>query len=242
MTENMETSIPLFPCQSFAETLEFYQTLGFEVTHRQETPYLYGAVRQGSFHLHFSRLTMYGAKNAFGTCLVFVPDIELYHQRFADALRAKHGKIPTAGIPRITRLMKGQTRFKVFDPSGNMLIYIDQNEADTSYEWSGEALSELAAALENAVFLRDTYANDQAAAKVLDKALAQHKSAAPIDRARALAARAELAVAMDQLELAHTFRDELKQIPLSEAEHVQFRHELEAAEQLEQWLTQRAKS
>ena len=234
----METSIPLFPCQSLAETLEFYQTLGFEITHEQETPYLYGAVHLGNFHLHFSRLTMYGAKNAFGSCLVFVPDIGLYHQRFADGLRAKYGKVPTAALPRITRLMKGQTRFKVFDPSGNMLIYIDENEADTGYEWSEESLSELAAALENAVFLRDTYANDQAAAKVLDKALAKHKSAAPIDRARALAARAELAVAMDQLELAHTFRDELKRIPLSEVEHDQFRHELEAAEHLERWLTQ----
>jgi catechol 2,3-dioxygenase-like lactoylglutathione lyase family enzyme len=31
---NDESAIPVFPCASPDETLEFYQALGFEVTHR----------------------------------------------------------------------------------------------------------------------------------------------------------------------------------------------------------------
>jgi hypothetical protein len=38
---------PLFPCVSLDETLAFYRALGFEVTHEQSDPYVYGAVRRG---------------------------------------------------------------------------------------------------------------------------------------------------------------------------------------------------
>lgn len=234
----METSIPLFPCASLNETLAFYQALGFEVTFQQQDPYPYGAVRLGGFNLHFSRLTMYGAKNAFGTCLVFVPQVGPYHQAFAGSLRLKYGRVPTTGLPRITRLRKDQTRFKVFDPSGNLVIYINQDEPDGTYSWSEVSLSELAQALENAVFMRDTYANDQSAAKILDTALARHKSADPVDRARALAARAELAVAMGQAEHVQAIRAELAQVPLSAEDHERIRDELQAADDLERWLTQ----
>lgn len=41
--------------------------------------------------------------------------------------------------------------------------------------------------------LRDTYADDKAAASVLDLVLTRHKTADPVERARALAMRAELA-------------------------------------------------
>jgi len=235
----METTIPLFPCVSLDETLDFYQTLGFEVIFQQKDPYMYGAVRLGGFDLHFSRLTMYGAKKAFGACLVFLPEVGPYHRTFADGLRVKYGQVPTAGFPRITRLRRDHTRFKVFDPSGNMVIYINRDEPDAVYGWSEENLSELAQALENAVFLRDTYANDRSAAKVLDVALARYESADPVDRARALAARAELAVAMGDAERAQAVRLELQQIPLSDEDRERFRYELQAADDLERWLTQK---
>jgi catechol 2,3-dioxygenase-like lactoylglutathione lyase family enzyme len=234
----METAIPLFPCVSLDETLDFYQTLGFEVTFQQKEPYPYGAVCLGGVKLHFSRLTVYSPKNAFGTCLVFVPEVGPYHRTFTDALRVKYGQVPTACLPRITRLRQNQTRFKVFDPSGNLVIYINRDEPDAVYGWSEENLSELAQALENAVFLRDTYANDRSAAKVLDVALARHESADPVDRARALAARAELAVAMGETKLAQAIRLELQQIPLSDEDRNRFRHELQAGDDLERWLTQ----
>jgi catechol 2,3-dioxygenase-like lactoylglutathione lyase family enzyme len=231
-----ESVIPLFPCGSLDEMVDFYQTLGFEVIYQQEDPYLYAVVRRGGVDLHFSKLTAWQTKNA--VCLVFVQHIAPYHKEFADALRVKYGKVPTAGLPRITRLRQGQTRFHVFDPSGNVLLYIERDEPEMDYRWYQTKRSRLASAIDNAAFLRDTYVNDKAAAQVLDKALAQKEVVDPIDRARALAVRAELAVAMGDAERARTLRLELQQISLSVVDRDRIRHELQAADDLERWLTQ----
>ena len=51
----MEDVIPLLYCQSLEAMLEFYQALGFEVTYRQEWPYVYAAVSRGHVTLHFTR-------------------------------------------------------------------------------------------------------------------------------------------------------------------------------------------
>jgi hypothetical protein len=236
----METTITLLPCKSLVDTLDFYRTLGFEITYEQHEPYLYAAVRHGGVDLHFSRLTTYG-KNAFGACLVFVDQVEQYHHAFAHALRSKYSKIPTAGYPRLTRMKKGDTRFKFFDPTGNMITYIDRTEADSAYWDTDQNISDLAQALENAVFLRDVYTNDEAAARALDVALNRarkdSKSADPLEMARALAARAEIAVAMGEIETVHDIRRELSEITLTDEDRVNYRDELQAADELERWLT-----
>jgi hypothetical protein len=233
-----ETTVPLLPCVTpLDQTLDFYRTLGFEVTYEQSTPYLYGAVRRGGIDLHFHRPKGQDLKKVSGTCLVMVPAVEPYHRAFADALRARHGKVPTAGLPRITRLRKGQTRFTTLDPSGNSLVYICRDEPDVDYGWYEAERSRLAGAIEMAAFLRDTYINDKAAAQVLDKALARSEPADdPIDRARALASRAELAVAMGDAERARAVRAELQQVPLSDEDRARYRDELQAADELERWM------
>ncbi|HEY8600858.1 MAG TPA: hypothetical protein VIL85_20645 [Thermomicrobiales bacterium] len=233
-----ETTVPLLPCQSLDETLDFYQALGFEVTHRQRSPYLYAAVQRGGVELHFSSLKVYGAGKSIGAYLVFVTGVADYHRAFADGLRLLYGTIPTAGVPRLTRLRPAQTRFILFDPSGNMVIYIDRDEEWAGYDTLGEERSALALALENANFLRDTYANDAAAAKVLDAALIRPGVTTPLDRARALAARAELAMAMGDEAGMQSRQRELRQIGLSAGETEQYRHELQAADYLERWRTQ----
>jgi hypothetical protein len=232
-----ETTTPLFPCVALDEALDFYRTLGFEVTYQQTTPYEYGAVRRGGIDLHFHGRKQVNPEKSFSTCLVTVPRVAPYHRAFADALRARYGKVPTAGLPRITRLRKGQTRFGTFDPSGNKLLFIDRDEPDPDYSWYEKERSRLARATEMAAFLRDTYYDDQAAAKVLDKALARDEPADPLDRARALAARAELAVAMGDAKGAQAAGAELQTIPLSDDDRDHFREELQAAEELERWLT-----
>jgi hypothetical protein len=234
-TKTSESVVPLFPCTSLGETLEFYETLGFEVVYQQEDPYLYAVIRRGEVVVHFSKLTTWHTKNAVS--LVFVPKVGPYHRAFADALRAKYGRVPTAGLPRITRLRTGQTRFHTFDPSGNVLLFIDRNEPEMDYDWFTKERSRLASAIDNAAFLRDTYVNDKAAAQVLDKALAQKDAVDPLDRARALAARAELAVAMGDGERARALRRELRRVSLSDEDRNRFRHELQAADDLERWLT-----
>jgi catechol 2,3-dioxygenase-like lactoylglutathione lyase family enzyme len=232
-------TIPLLPCKELAETLEFYRRLGFEVTHQQTDPYVYGAVRRHDVHLHFARLSVYGAKNAFGACLVLVDDVTVDHAAFADGLRSRQGRVPTAGFPRITRLNPTRTRFTVFDPAGNLLTFIDLDEPDAVYDQHEPARSPLAAALHNAVFLRDTYSNDPAAAKTLDAALERQQDADPLDLGRALAARAELAVALGETERLRDVRAELARLPLSPRDRVTLQPELEAADRLERWITGR---
>ena len=228
----MEHTTPLFFCKSPDETLTFYKALGFTLSYRQDTPYLYAAVSRGAINLHFTK------GKTTSTCLVHVPEVSVYHRAFADGLRAKYGRIPTAGFPRIARLKPGRTRFPLFDPMGNELLFINQDEPDIDYDAYDATLSPLVQALENVAFLRDTYADDEAAAKFLDKKLRQHTDAPSIDRARALASRAELAVAMGEAEQSRIIRNELEQIPLSAEERDQYRDELEAADRLERWLTQ----
>lgn len=225
----METMIPLFKCGSLEVTLNFYQALGFEVTYRQDEPYLYAAVSRGAMNLHFAK------RATTASCLVFIADAAVYHRAFSDALRTHYGIIPTADFPRITRFRRGQTRFHLFDPSGNLLLFVNHDEPDPDYSSYDEALSPLAQTLENAFFLRDTYVDDRAAAKVLDRALARHQDADPVDRARALAARAELALALGDMVTAQALRNELSQIPLSHETRERFRHELQAADDLERW-------
>lgn len=235
----METTIPVFPCRLLEETLDFYQALGFTVTHEQTSPYVYGAVQRGEVALHFTRLKGGAGKLGTGMCLVMVQQIGAYHKDFADGLRARYGAVPTAGAPRITRLRLGQTRFHVFDPAGNILLFIDQSEPEIDYDAYDETISPLAHSLENAAFLRDTYTNDEAAARVLDKALARHADAAPIDRARALAARAELAVALGDMTRAAEMLATLKDIALTAEERERYAEELNAAEELVRWIEDR---
>jgi hypothetical protein len=76
--------------------------------------------------------------------------------------------------------------------------------------------------------LRDFKNDDAMAAKVLDDALARHPEANAPDRARALAARIELAVAMGEAQRADGFRAELQRVPLSAEERRTLAHELDA--------------
>jgi len=237
-TAPTESTIPLLPCSSLAGMLEFYQALGFAVTYQQESPYLYAAVQRGEIALHFASLRVYGGQKAFGAYLVFVDAVAPYHRAFADGLRAHYGKVPTAGLPRITRFQPGQTRFMVFDPTGNLVIYIQRDEPEIGYAAVTENLSALAGARAKASFLRDTYSNDTAAAKVLDLALTRNPKAAPLDRALTLALRTELAVVLGETTQAQALQAELEQLPLTAAERAPHAAELQASTALARWISQ----
>jgi catechol 2,3-dioxygenase-like lactoylglutathione lyase family enzyme len=230
-----ETAIPVFPCASPEETLEFYRALGFEVTHEHTKPYVYLAVRRGGLDLHFTGGGKPDPAGAAGLCLVMVADVAPHHRAFAAALRGKLGRVPTAGRPRITRLRRGQRRFTVVDPGGNSIIFIARDEPEYEYPdketWA--RLSPLERALETAANFRDLRGMDEAAAKVLDLALAKHPTAAPVERARALAARVELALALGDAARARSARAELDQVPLSDEERERCRDELQAADAIE---------
>ncbi len=234
-----ETTIPMLPCVSIDESMEFYRALGFEVTYQQTRPNPYAVVRRGGVQLHFFGLKGLKPEEGYSSCLVIVPEVEQLHKVFADALRKAYGKLPVAGFPRLARMKKGQSRFNVVDPAGNWLRFIKQKAPDVDHE-AAEAedstRSRLAHALDTVTLLRDFKGDDAAAAKILDAALRRKEAAPPIDRARALAARAELAVALGDEKRAETLLTELAQIPLSDEDRATFKEELQAADALERSL------
>jgi catechol 2,3-dioxygenase-like lactoylglutathione lyase family enzyme len=227
------TTIPCLPCVSMAESLDFYRALGFEVTYQQKSPNEYAVVRQGGCELHLFGLNGLKAEEGYSTCLVVLPEVEPLHKAFGEALRQKYGKLPVAGFPRITRFKPGQTRFTLTDPSGNSIICVKRSAPEGE---GREKLTGLAKGIGTAAKLRDERGDDESAARVLDVALDRYRDAPALDRARALAARAELAVALGEADRLRALREELQRIPISDEEREKYRHEFEAAEILERGL------
>jgi hypothetical protein len=220
MTQSTGKTIPCLPAISMEESLPFWQTLGFEVTYQQKAPNAYAVIQRDNYELHLFGLKGLNPKEAYSTCLIIVPEVEQLHQTFKENLRSALGKVPSAGFPRISRMKPGQTRFTITDPAGNSVIFIrdgreDQEAAD---EYKKADQTSLQKALNVAARLRDFKLDDLAAAKALDNALTRDKSEPGIDRAKALAARIELAEALGEETLAVTLRSELQQIPLSPEE------------------------
>lgn len=228
-------TIPVLPCISLPETLQFYRSLGFEVTHEQTKPNVYAATRRGDVNLHFMGLKKLNPEEAYSTCLVLVPEVERLHQTFAEGLRQAYGKVPLSGRPRISRMKKGQSRFTVVDVAGNSVIFIQRDAPDDYDEGASEPVTDsgLGRALRAAARLRDFKNDDAAAAKVLDVALAKNGPAPPVERARALAARLELALVLGEQERARTLRAELQAVSLTEEERARIRRELDAVDALE---------
>ncbi|RKH56827.1 bleomycin resistance protein [Corallococcus llansteffanensis] len=228
-----DACIPLLPCVEIAPTLEFYGLLGFEVTYQQRTPNPYAATRRGGAQLHFFGLKGLDPLKAFSSCLIIVDEVEDLHARFVAALKKAYGRIPLRGVPRVTRMKKGQTRFTVVDPSGNSLMFIRRDEpAGYGDDDKDAPASVLAKALKTARRLRDFKGDDAAAAKVLDVALKKADAGTTVERARGLAARAELAVALGDMRRARELARDIDALSLSASEREALRVELEALEPL----------
>lgn len=234
----MATTIPVLPCVDLTGTVDFYEALGFAVTYRQERPYLYLSLRLDDIELHFTEASpnLDRSEENSGGCLVFVDDVAPFHARFVDGLERRHGRILVGGLPRITRLRPGQTRFSICDPSGNSIIVINQDEPDIEYGGSSR-LSGLAKAHDNVRIFRDFKNDDALAARALDAGLRRHRATATrLELARALADRAELAIVLGDDSLAAAMRDELTTMALTDDERAQLHPELTALRQIERWL------
>ena len=197
-------TIPALPSVSLDETLEVWSAIGYEVTYTQRAPSPYGVVARDGYELHFYGLKGLDPAAAHTTCLVMVPEVEDLHAEFSDRLRRFLGRSPAKGLPRISRMRPGQTRFTLTDPNGNSVIYIKYGDKDEeeAQAYKDPNLSELQRAIKLAGRLRDYHLDDHSAAKALDVALKRAQDERPEDVATALETRAELARAMEDQELA----------------------------------------
>jgi hypothetical protein len=201
MEQQQWTTLPLLPCKAIGETLAFWENLGFTVIYRQDRPYQYGVVERNGHQLHFVRVK--GAEAGYTGCLIMVQDAGKVYTDFCAALKAKLGRVPATGIPRISRMRPGQSRFTVTDVSENSVTVIQIGEKDqVEYEDADPAtLTPLQKAISLALRLRDFKEDYRAAAKVLDLAMAKmDEGETAEDRAKAADIRASLRELMEDSE------------------------------------------
>ncbi|MFN8374837.1 MAG: hypothetical protein U0694_18400 [Anaerolineae bacterium] len=200
------------------DMLVFWQAIGFQVTYRQKAPSAYAVVRyEDEYELHFFGLKVKPEEN-FSTCLIIVPEVEALHALFLQRLRNHLGKTPSKGFPRISRMKPKQTRFTLTDVAGNSIIFIKHGKEDetVSEAYKQDGQTALQKSLNTAIRLRDFHNDDAAAAKVLDSALARKQEGTPIELARVLAARIELAFISDEHDLVRSLYVQFKNLDLSE--------------------------
>jgi catechol 2,3-dioxygenase-like lactoylglutathione lyase family enzyme len=237
-----EVTIPILPCRSIDETLEFYVALGFGATYRQKRPNTYAVVERGGIQLHFFVLRDLDPPSSYSTCYVKVADVDALYEAFRDGLRRAFGQLPSRGVPRIGALKDtsyGVRQFVVVDPGGNY-IRIGQplENADGWTHSLPPSGSRLQKAVHAAALLGDSKGDHAAASKVLDLALASDPSDpdGPV-RVRALVLRADLAVRMDDQRLAGRLLTEARKVELGDDELEALGDDLRRARDLQQELT-----
>lgn len=185
--------MPVLPCKAIGETLAFWENLGFTITYRQDRPYQYGVVERNGHQLHFVRVK--GAEAGYSGCLIMVADVGQAYAGFCAALKSRLGRVPNTGVPRISRMRPGQSRFTVTDVSENSVIVIQIGEKDqVEYEDADPAtLTPLQKAISLALRLRDFKEDFPAALKVMDMAIAKMDDGeAETDREKAFEIRRSL--------------------------------------------------
>ncbi|MCH7408928.1 hypothetical protein MM239_05950 [Belliella sp. DSM 111904] len=214
-------TIPSLPCVDIEESLSFWEILGFEITYKQTRPYQYGVVERGGFELHFGRVKgMEAERNLYNGCLIMVHDAEKVYEEFRQRFKENMGRIPHSGLPRISRMKPGATRFTLTDISGNCIIFINYGEEDqeTWEKADDKNQTPLQKSIAVAIRFRDYKEDEKAAAKTLDVALSKAGNETPTDIAEALLIRMDLANVLNDLPRVEDCRIQLSQVDLPEKE------------------------
>jgi hypothetical protein len=238
-----EIAVPLLPCRSIDEIVEFYTMLGFDRTYYQLRPYPCVGLQREDLQLQFFGIPDFRPEDSYGSCVVLVSDTGALFEAFAAGMRKAHGKLLVSGIPRMTRPRKRKNvgnvaGFSVVDPGGNWIrIFHNTAAADDNTD---EPASQLAKAMRNAVVLGDSKGDTRQAARILDSALTRHRGSAPVtDLVEALAYRAELALRAEDTTAARDALARARALTLSEAEREKLGETLAGLDDLEAVLLDR---
>lgn len=198
-----ERTYPCLPCGNIDAAVAFYEVLGFKRTYRQMRPNPYAIVVLEDIQIHLFGMEGFNPADSYGTVIIVVPDPDSLYHDFATRLRAAYGKLPVAGIPRILRPRKKYgtvSGFSVVDPGGNWLrIYKLGDSEEEEAEQKTEGLAQI---IKVAARLGDARGDEAQALKTLEAGLARYVDAPAIERVRAYLYRAELAVRLNNVELA----------------------------------------
>jgi catechol 2,3-dioxygenase-like lactoylglutathione lyase family enzyme len=214
-----ERTYPCLPCGNLDQSLSFYEGLGFKTTYRQTRPNPYAVVGLEDIVIHLFGMEGFNPAESYGSVIVAVPDPEGLYRAFATRLRERFGKLPASGIPRITRPRKKYgtvSGFSVIDPGGNWLrVY---RLGDTEKEDSPPKVEGLMQIVLVASRLGDAHGDEALALKTLENGLKRYTEAPALDRSRAYLYRAELAVRLNNHELAQSSLAAATSLALTEEE------------------------
>ncbi|WP_315097384.1 VOC family protein [uncultured Cellulomonas sp.] len=217
----MARAVPMLPCGPLDETVDFYRALGFEVMARQERPYSYAALRREDIDLHVYGMPDWDPEQSHSTCLIVVDDTEALWAAWAAGLRARYGRVPLTGLPRMTRPRRranadGASGFSVVDPNGNWIRVFPDRVTEAQ-----EPTSTLSRAVENAVVQADSRGDTAQALKMLAGAERRAPADTPSrDRLAALALLAELQVRVGAPDDARATLARLETIPVEDGPDV----------------------
>ncbi|MFI6317830.1 VOC family protein [Nonomuraea sp. NPDC050556] len=193
-----EITVPLLPCRSIDEIVEFYTMLGFTQTYYQVRPNPYVALEREDVRLGFFGMPDgFKPEDSYGTCLVVVPDTGELFDAFAAGMRRVYGKLLVSGIPRMTRPRRrknadNHSGFAVIDPGGNWIRIMAAKPSPREDQAAGGKLTKT---LNAAVVMADSKGDHLRAAQILDAALERDRDTATApEKLQALAFRAELAL------------------------------------------------
>jgi catechol 2,3-dioxygenase-like lactoylglutathione lyase family enzyme len=165
------TVIPMLPCADIDEIADFLTALGFTVTYKQTRPNPFVAFEGHGFPIQYYGLDGHLAEQSHSTFGVLVADTGAMFETFAAGLRARYGKLPVSGYPRITRPRPrknagGVSGFSLIDPAGNWIRFFQDGPPDPTSE-----SSPLRDSLLNAIVLADSKDDPVQAAKILRGAM-----------------------------------------------------------------------
>lgn len=230
--KNRNRSVPLFECDYnlFDHHLEFYTALGFEIIYYQKAPYRFASViKEGIGEFGF-----YGNKNFKengnrGGCYIYVPNIQEVFADLKSNLKSYYGKIPSKGIPRISRINKTAEdwRVNITDPGENTIIIGETfGDSTTLMEAEDERVRELESKFEKAyaAAYRLAYSKEDflAARNTLEVAFRKFTAGLNSDilfKAKVL--QAEVFASLGQKKQAKGAIREANEIQLTEHENVQ---------------------
>lgn len=191
----MTRTVPLLPCRDLDDVVPFYEALGFRVTYRQERPNPIVSFRREDVDLMFFGVAGFEPKDSMGSCLLIVSDTRALFEAFASGLRARYGRLPISGIPRITRPRErrgGGGGFSVVDPGGNWIrVHVDPDARETEERPAARPLDLV---LQAAARQGDARGADQTAIAMLRNGLERHPDASDAERLPVMVYLAELLV------------------------------------------------
>lgn len=229
-------TVPILPCRELDDVVPFYLALGFEVTYRQQRPNPYVCFARDGLDLHFFALDGFEPEGSLGNVIVLVPDAGDLYDAFAAGLRSAYGKLPVAGLPRITRPRRKQGTsggFSVVDPGGNWLrVSTAGDPGDSGDSAEGESAGRLERVLRSAARQGDARGNESAAIAVLQAGLVRHADATPVERVPVLVYLAELLVRSGEPERAAEVLADVRSLPLDDEATKEVAVDLAAAAEL----------